>query len=149
MREAPKDRFFTELFDLQRYESTAQSFEFIAQCLLPYASRFHTVPGKSREVSVDIVLQARESSKHPYVTRVCIASVNLLNRTEHSEHLDEEDDEQGPERYNPTSRTEFEVRIAKQLLIPSHLLSFTYTGTSGKPKRVNSPTGWNVRKGAD
>ncbi|WP_313326062.1 caspase family protein [Pseudomonas qingdaonensis] len=140
LREQFKDRRFRQLFDLQRYESTTPSFDFIAECLLPYANQFHALPGKAGEVAVDIVLEAREHPEYPYVARICIASGNLLRPEDDDTELEE------PKRYRSYSIETFEERISTQLLIPQHLLSFAYTGVTRKPSHVNSPTDWTVRK---
>ncbi|HDS1738284.1 caspase family protein [Pseudomonas putida] len=140
LRKVIKDRRFPELFDLQRFESTASSFDFIGECLLPYANRFHVLPGKTSEVAVDVVLEARDRPDCAYITRICIASGNLL-RAE-----DEEIEPGEPMHYIPYSIDVFERYISVQLLIPQHLLSFTYSGLPRPPGSVNVPAKWTVRK---
>lgn len=144
LREEFKDRRFNELFGLQRYASTAASFDFIAECLHPYSHLFHTLPGKLGDVAIDIVLEAGDDPNNPYVDRICLASLNLLRPENEVGH--DEDDE--PDSYRSYTRPAFENRISKQLLIPLHLLSFTYTGVSRTPSNVRSPLEWTVRKRA-
>ncbi|WP_095129148.1 caspase family protein [Pseudomonas sp. Irchel s3h14] len=145
LRKSAKDRCFNRLFDLQRFESTTPSFQFIAECLLPHAPRFHVLPGKPGEVSVDVVLEARDQPDCPFVARICLASDNLL----HPDEDYEDEEESGPERFRLYSIQDFEERISTQLLIPGHLLSFTYTGASRRPTHLNSPLHWTVRKRAN
>jgi len=133
---------FSELFSLQQYESNASSFEFIAECLLPYAHRFHALPGKNVEVVVDVVLEVRDDPKRPHVARICIASGNVL-RPE-----DEDDENQEPQRFSKYSIEDFEARISSELMIPHHLLSFSYCGVKN-PSKVQTPSYWTVSKQTD
>ncbi len=144
LRHEFKDRCFNDLFGLQRYESTAASFDFIAECLHPYTHQFHALPGKAGEVAVDVVLEAGDDPKNPYVARICIASRNLL-RPEDEVDRDEDDE---PHSYRSYAIDVFESRISRQLLIPLHLLSFTYTGVTRTPSDVRAPLEWTVRKRA-
>jgi hypothetical protein len=141
LRKDFKDGFFSELFDLQRFASNTSSFDFIAECLLPHAHQFHALPGKAVEVAVDVILEARKNPECPYVASICIASANIL-RTEDDNDDDEKDE---PQRYRLYTVKSFEQRISSQLMIPHHLLSFTYNGMK-KPNAVNSPAYWTARK---
>ncbi|RDL16209.1 caspase family protein [Pseudomonas jessenii] len=141
LRKDFKDACFSEVFDLQQFEANTPSFDFIAECLLPYAHKFHALPGKAVEVAVDVVLEARDKPRSPHVARICIASSNVL-RPEDDEDDDEKDE---PERYRSYSTNDFEQRISTQLMIPHYLLSFTYTGLK-QPAAVSSPVYWTVRK---
>ncbi|SDG12761.1 caspase family protein [Phytopseudomonas seleniipraecipitans] len=136
-----KDGCFSSLFSLQQFESNTPSFEFIAECLLPHAQRFHALPGKNVEVAVDVVLEFRDDSKHPHVARICIASGNVLR----PEDEEDEDEIEEPQRFKKRSIDHFEARISTELMIPLHLLSFTYSGAK-KPSTLYSPRYWTVRK---
>ncbi|MDR8365037.1 caspase family protein [Pseudomonas sp. JL3] len=144
LRQDFKSDQFNKVFKLQKYKSTAASFEFISECLVPHSHRFYALPGKEVDVSVDVVLILEESQNSPTVRRICIASENLL-RPEDDEEEDENDE---PSRFRPRSRDDFEERISQQLMIPLRLLSFTYSGTKKKPSAVRQPLGWTVRKSA-
>jgi hypothetical protein len=141
LREDFKDGWFSELFSLQQFASNAPSFDFIAECLLPYSYKFHALPGKDVEVAVDVVLEARENPQRPHVASICIASGNVL-RPEDEEDDDERDE---PQVFRQYTIQKFEERISSQLMIPHHLLSFTYTGVK-KPNTVFSPGYWTARK---
>ncbi|NAT15517.1 peptidase C14 [Pseudomonas syringae pv. actinidifoliorum] len=141
LRKDFKDGYFSELFDLQRFSSNTASFDFIAECLLPHAHKFHALPGKTVEVSIDVVLEKRDKPQCPHVVRICIASGNVLRPED-----DEDDDErEEPQRYRSYRITAFEQRISNQLMIPRHLLSFTYNGMK-KPETVYAPAYWTARK---
>ncbi|MEB3438089.1 caspase family protein [Pseudomonas sp. A2] len=141
LRKDFKDGYFSELFDLQQFASNTPSFDFIAECLLPHAHKFHALPGKAIEVSVDVVLQTRDNPQCPHVVRICIASGNVLRPIDD----DDDDEKDEPKRYRPYIIADFEQRISSQLMIPHHLLAFTYNGGK-KPDVVNSPAYWTARK---
>ena len=73
--EAIKGSCFDEVFQLQRHAELSESFEFVAECLLPHADRFHALPGKKHTVPVDVVLKAGDG-KPPRVEAVFFASTN-------------------------------------------------------------------------
>lgn len=52
LREAIKDGYFDELFELQRYAETRESFQFISDALQAARGDFYALPGKNREVAV-------------------------------------------------------------------------------------------------
>jgi len=140
IRDTPKDSRFNELFSLQRYASTSSSFDFISECLLPYSNRFYAHPGKCGAVAIDVVL-AQSSDDDPHTVRVCIASEDLLRPDDSFGSKYEE-----PIRFRTFDREDFEERISRQLLIPLHLLSFTYSGVCKKPTALRFPRAWTVRK---
>lgn len=139
IRDKFKDRHFNKVFKLQKHTTLKSSFEFIAECLLPYSNRFYAIPGKDNQLSIDVVL-GKPKDDEPSVIRLCIASENVLRAG------DDSGEESNKFRYQDRER--FEGYISDQLLIPLHLLSFTYTGTDNKPTGVYSPIGWTVRKQA-
>ena len=51
LRAKPKRRCLSEVFELQRYAELSESFEFIAECLVSHADRFHAIPGKGHVVA--------------------------------------------------------------------------------------------------
>lgn len=129
-----KEGCVSELSSLQRFKPNAPSFELIAEYLLPYACRFHALSGEAVEVAVDVALQARGDKQRPHVAHICIASGNLL----HLEDEDDDDERDEPQIFRQYTVKDFEKRISSQLMIPHHLLSFTYTGLT-RPKTVFSP----------
>ena len=144
IRDNFKERHFNEVFKLQKHATAKSSFEFIAECLLPYSNRFYAIPGKANPLSIDVVLDSSKDIKNlaePVVVRLCIASDNVLR-------ADDDSDEE-PSRFRYQDRGSFEKFISDQLLIPLHLLSFTYTGVGSKPTSIWFPIGWTVRKPAN
>lgn len=134
---------FQELFALEKYRELAESFQFIAECLLPEVGRFYAIPGKKQHVVVDVVTKA---------------GANLVDHILESVHCggDDifwmEDDDYKPEPGEAPMRekltlTQFEERLAQQMVVAEHLLTINYLsfGKSG-PKRIHFPYGWTVRR---
>lgn len=133
VRDEPKDGQFNEVFALQRHKEFADSFAFISRCLLPDIGRFHVLPGKEQPTSVDVSLDARADNA---VTKIFVGGVNVLSAVD-------EDFDVGDKLVRRTfERDDFEDRIARQLMIPRRLLTFSY----GKPAKsiasVRFPLGW-------
>ncbi len=141
IREVIKGRYFDEVFQLQRHAELSESFEFISECLLPYVDRFHALPGKKHAVPVDVVLRAGDS-KVLKVEGVFIASVNIL----WVEDADLVDEDQNPMSYKTMDRDTFELFLAEELIVPSRLLTVTYSPGKTNPASVRFPKGFTVRK---
>lgn len=141
LRERFKDECFNEVFSLQKYPSLSDSFDFIAECLIPYASRFYALPGKSGSTSIDISLDGAGAGEAPKISHVYLASKNILRPD------DEEDDEdEKPGRYRKIRVERLEAKLAQQLLIPQEDITFNYVGGLRGIKVVQFPSGWTLRK---
>ncbi|MFJ7286094.1 caspase domain-containing protein [Pseudomonas sp. NPDC099000] len=145
IRDDFKARYFNKVFALQKHVAVSSSFDFIAECLLPYSNRFYALPGKTSPVAVDIVLNLSKARAEPDAVQICIASEDVLRPDDDSEGPDYE----VPTRFRTQGRDDFEERISTQLLIPLRLLSFTYTGVGRKPASIRFPAGWTVRQRAN
>lgn len=145
LRDEPKVKRFNPIFDLQKHASLSTSFDFIVECLLPYADRFYALPGKSDQLVIDIVLGPAEVSDKPRaVKKVCIASQDVLRPDDWEIDSDEE-----PKFFSHLQRESFEEQVSKQLAVPLWRLSFTYTGSKKLPDQVRFPLGWTVQKRAE
>ena len=77
LREQPKNRRLDQAFELQQYNELSPSFDFISECLLTYADRFHAIPGKNRTITVDVVTKKKSGNKHT-VKEVRFDGTNIL-----------------------------------------------------------------------
>lgn len=132
----PKDDKFNEVFALQKRKEFADSFAFISRCLLPEIGRFHVLPGKEQPTAVDVTLDAKADNA---VKKIFVGGANVLGSVD-------ADFEEGDMIVRRTlDRDEFEDLIARQLVIPRRLLTFSY----GKPAKgiasVRFPYGWSCR----
>ncbi|MFD2783094.1 caspase family protein [Novosphingobium pokkalii] len=136
VRDDPKDDKFNEVFALQKHKEFADSFAFISRCLLPEIRRFYVLPGKEQPTAVDVTLDATADNA---VKKIFVGGANVLGSVD-------ADFEEGDKIVHRTlDRDDFEDRIARQLVIPRRLLTFSY----GKPAKgvasVRFPYGWSCR----
>lgn len=121
IRIQPKNRYFEEVFNLQQYKDEfSESFAFIAECLLEYSDHFHAIPGKSRQITVDVVSGKNAENKY-MIQEVQFDGTNILWI---------EDDGFGfPDTvfdFEELSIKAFEKRLSNEMLVPSRLLTVTY-----------------------
>lgn len=140
LRDAAKADKFTELFELQKYDELRESFDFIAECLLPYGSRFYAIPGKYHSVQVDVMLSYQGDLYQ--VDEVCLAGRNVLV----AEDMDWLNEDGTPARYRNIPAEEFHERLTKELLIPDHLLNLTFSLPIKKSKNLSVPYGFTAAK---
>jgi hypothetical protein len=136
-RDSPKVRCFNRAFDLQKYSDLSDSFLFIASCLAPESERFFAIPGKPHQVGVDVSLS---NDAENAVTAVYTGGKNILIK----------DPDYGfpTPAYGTLSRDQFESRASDQMLVPLHLLSFTYSKPLGRFTRIKFPDGHMLSKPA-
>ncbi|MFT9094369.1 MAG: hypothetical protein ABF459_04455 [Gluconobacter cerinus] len=119
-RGALLDDKFNEMFALQKRKEFADSFAYISRCLLPEIWCFHVLPGKEQPTVVDVTLDAKTDNA---VKKTFVRGTNVLGSAD----------------------ADFEDRIARQLVIPNWLFTFSY----GKPVKsiasVRFPYGGSCR----
>jgi len=138
LREQPKKRVFNDIFALQLFEELKSSFEFIAGCLVGNIDRYFCLPGKSHPVSVDITLS---SDGENAVTDVHIDGRSVLR-------LDDPDYDTPDKMYRKQTRTSFEATLSNEMVVPSHLLTFTYNRIVKPGDVINFPFGYVLSKTA-
>jgi hypothetical protein len=141
LRAKPKGYWLSEVFQLQQYAELSDSFEFISECLISHADRFHAIPGKGHTVAVDVV--TRKESQNLYVVEgVFLGGTDILWMEE-----DEFADDVGNSaRHSKLSLDEFETRLSEEMIVPSHLLKVTYTFEKSGKNALLFPLGWTTRK---
>jgi hypothetical protein len=140
LREEMKTDSFEELFNLQQFATLAESFAFISECLIPYSDRFHFLPGRNREVSVDVV--TKQKGEHTVVEGVLLGGNNILwIKGLDDDEIDLDDDKL---MRRTVTRKEWEQELATGLLIPSRLLKVSYPKGPDIPKTLKVPYRWTV-----
>ena len=142
LRPQPKNRCLEEVFELQQYKELGESFAFIAECLLAYPDRFHTIPGKSRQIAVDVVTKKKAVDKY-VVQKVLFEGTDILWI---------EDDDLGVHR-GKTSYAEltikgFERRLSDEMIVPRRLLTVTFPFERSSRARLLFPEGGTTRRRA-
>lgn len=138
-REMKNDRF-DELFALQQYGALSESFTFISECLIPYSHRFHLLPGRDREVSVDVTTRQKEDEV--FIEGVLLGGSNIL----WVKDMDDEEIEMDQEGLLMRSvlRSDWEKELAHALSLPDRLLRVSYPKRPDVPKKLKLPYHWTV-----
>jgi hypothetical protein len=140
LRIEPKNRCLDLVFDLQQYKELSDSFAFISEILLAYPDRFHAIPGKNREITVDVVTKKKAGNKH-LIQKIIFEGNDILWK---------DDDVFGSlgstSGYRQLSIMEFEKRLSDEMLVPARLLKVTYTFDRTSKPQLLFPYGGTVRK---
>ena len=84
------------------------SFEFIAECLLPYAGRYYTIPGKPHGVSADIRADLTADNR---ITAVFVGGRDVLRSKDDDDPLDRW-------RGRKYSKEELKQKLSEEMLVP-------------------------------
>jgi hypothetical protein len=141
LREQPKNSFLDQAFELQQHKELADSFAFIAECLLTRADRFHAIPGKNRTITVDVVTKKKSGNRY-VVKEVRFDGTNILWRDDNS-FVSWIADGTG---YSKMGIKDFEKRLSDEIVVPSHLLKVTYSFDEKTKPTLLFPDGGTVRK---
>jgi hypothetical protein len=140
LRSQPKNRYLEEVFGLQQHKELSESFAFIAECLLTFPERFHAIPGKDRQITVDIVTKKKPGNKH-VVKEVRFDGANILWTDE--EAFAFPGNKSGLEEI---SVKEFEKRLSDEMVVPARLLTVTYPFDKSIKPRLLFPERGTTRK---
>jgi hypothetical protein len=141
LRTLIRDGHFDDLFELQKYPALEKSFEFISECLVSHGDRFHSIPGRKHSVALNILTKKKGINDHA-VSSINFGSTNIL-WLQDAYFADKNGQ---PVQYESLRRTQFESRLAEEMLVPNHLLVVTYADRKSPPDYVQFPRGWTVRK---
>ncbi len=137
LRASIKDQKFERLFDLQEHDLLADSFDFLSECLTQYPQSFHVVPGKNRQIAIDVV--TKKDAEGCLMDGIRLGGQNIL-------WLESEDDE--PDFTSVVRRTvdvdKFEGELSTRLGVPRRLLKVSYANSSKRPPLLKVPWGWSV-----
>jgi hypothetical protein len=114
-----KDDCFFPVFDLQKFATFAESFDFIASALMAAGGDYYTVPAKNHPVSVSV--RTTTINDMPLVDSIYLGSIDILRGEE-----DGKADVSGIRKIAVDPR-QFERDIAKQLIVSRHLLTVSYS----------------------
>lgn len=138
VRDEPKSGCFEEVFHLQQFSELSLSFDFIAECLIPYSGRYHTIPGKAHSCAVDVIIDPKSRNK---ITAVFVGGQDVLRVKD----ADYADDDGVPIRYRSHDLKSLEAVLAEQMIMPQRLLKFTYSEPRAEIDKLQFPVGWTVR----
>jgi len=141
LRAKPKGLWLSEVFELQQYAELSESFEFIAECLIQHADRFHAIPGKGHTVAVDIV--TKKKSPNVYIVENIFHGGTDILWMEEDEFADDADN---AARHSTLTIDKFEARLSEEMIVPARLLTVTYTFEKNAKTALLFPIGWTTRK---
>ena len=137
LRKRVKGRHLDEIFELQQYEESKPSFDFIADALTATGGDFYAVPGKGHELAVTV--STKNIKDGLVVDAVYIGGVDVLRV----------DDEWAAEevRYVMTDPDDLQDRLREQLYLPARLLKISFTPKdAAEADQLLIPRHWTVRK---
>ena len=126
---------FNLVFSLKSYSRFSGSFDFIAEILLKYQSRFYLIPGKNREVSVDVISDKNDEGED-VIKEIHFQGFNVLRKNDGSENL-----EWGAYPIKYSKLVKF---LSEEMVIPSDQLVVAASFT--EEDKVLFPYGMTVSK---
>jgi len=141
LREQPKNERLDLAFELQQYQELSKSFAFISECLLTHAARFHAIPGKNRQILVDVVTRKKAGNKY-VLKEVRFDGNDIL-------WIDEDTVVKAfahPSGYRSMSIKDFQKRLSDEMVVPARLLTVTYPFDPKDKPTLLFPEGGTVRK---
>jgi Caspase domain len=141
LRKKFKAEQFNNVFELQRFQELADSYDFISECLLPHGDRFYAIPGKKHSVAAHI-LSSSGKSDTPKIIAVHVGGANILSSEE--DFFANDDGE--PAHYRKLVLAEFEKQISEEMSVPLRLLKITYDFARDDTPEVRVPWGYTLRK---
>ena len=117
-----KMSLFNKVFELKLFPEFAPSFEFISEILLNYQNRFYVIPGKSRDVTVDVSLTQNADDEN-IINGIYFEGFNILRESDDSPVMAFK----GTQSYYPISFSKLKDQISKEMVVP--LLQLTVNPT--------------------
>lgn len=114
IRETFKTSKFNLLFGLRKFEIFSPSFELLSDALITYQNRFYVIPGKARQVNIDIKSSRLESGEF-LITGIYFEGTNLI------QHIAEID---SISTY-PIRHGNLIKKITNEMMIPESQLTIT------------------------
>ncbi|WP_211197183.1 caspase family protein [Pseudoalteromonas arctica] len=142
IRDSFKTSKFNSVFDYQKFSEFNDSFTFISDVLSTYHSRFYAIPGKSRDISIDVSTKVNDKGEYK-VLGVYYSGHNILRS---DEDLSLYEEEFGGVLYEGIRGSALERRISEELLIPSHKLKINYDFEYKPKAKLLFPYGHTVAK---
>lgn len=141
LRDNFKTSKFNSVFELQRYSEFDESFKFISDILAIYPNKFHIIPGKNRNVSVDVETIINDKDEYK-VIGVYLGGVNILRQDEDFGYYEDE----GVVPYEALRKLAFERRLSEEMLIPNAKLTINFDFAADGQSKILFPYGHTVAK---
>ncbi|TAV87887.1 caspase family protein [Rhizobium leguminosarum] len=141
IRSEIKGALFNDVFELRKYPTLRDSFDFLAETLVAARGDFYALPGRGHELSVTV---ATKKVKDDYlVDSVYVNGTNVL-RLEDEEWASDSND---AKLYSRRTIPDFEEQLSQELVVPRPSLKVTYTPSEAASGPIKVPLGYTVAKG--
>ncbi|MBA6379296.1 MULTISPECIES: caspase family protein [unclassified Colwellia] len=131
---------FNAVFELQKHDDLAPSFEFISECLLPFQNRFYVIPGKPiNDVTVAVTTEKNSVGEYK-VTGVYYEGDDVI-QVDPSAHVFSDEVFYEPMRYNA-----FLSMLSEDMIIPRNFLSIDIDASLSGSSKVLFPYGHTLNR---
>ncbi len=141
LRDSFKTSQFNEVFEYQKYSEFDESFKFISDILAIYPNRFHIIPGKNRDVSVDVETKRNANDEYK-VIGIYLGGVNILREDEDYSFYEED----GKVPYEAIRKSAFEWRLSEEMLVSKARLTINFDFVADSKSKILFPYGYTVSK---
>jgi len=140
LRKTIKSGYFSELFELQRFEVLKGSFDFISETLTVAGADLYVLPGRDHELAASV--SVKKLSEGFLIDAIYVDSKNILRQGDGGWTNDD-----GTPAYSRIDADDLSVALVEQLVVPSRSLRVTYTDSDAqRSDQLLIPYGWTVRK---
>ncbi len=140
LRRTIKSTYFSEIFDLQKFDVLSESFDFISETLTVAGGDFYVLPGRDHGLSASVSVKKVESGF--FVDAVYVDSKDVLRQGDGGWSNDD-----GTPAYSRIDAESLNEALVEQLVVPSRSLNLTYTDSNAQTSdSLLIPYGWTVRK---
>ncbi|MBK6957688.1 MAG: caspase family protein [Nitrosomonas sp.] len=122
LRKDFKISYFNTVFEMKKFVEFAPSFDFISEVLINYQNRFYVVPGKPRNVTVDISTTLNANGES-VITGIYFEGFNILRQSDDPMAMYFKDK---PSFY-PTNLDRLRDQISMEMIIPLSQLTLNPT----------------------
>jgi hypothetical protein len=130
-----KSSNFNLAFSLKSLSQFSESFDFIAETMLSYQSRFYVIPGKNHSVTIDILSSENDEGEH-MIEEIHFESFNILRKDDDSLIYDF-----GP---SATKLNKLKRLLSEEMVIPENQLTLVSSLEEGD--KILYPHGVSVGK---
>lgn len=129
---------FNELFELKQFPEFSESFEFISEALLPSQNKFYLIPGKSRQISLDVSTTLNANNEQ-VIDSIIFEGFNVMRNS------DEQTAWGSTNSAYPITEDQLRDKISAEMVVPTSQLKINLpSGTD--PQKLLYPYGKTIRK---
>ena len=141
MRENFKSALFELVFSYQKFSEFDDSFKFISDLLTNFSSQFYIIPGKQRNISINIITE--ENDKKEFIIKsILLEGNNILRRNgdglASNSFLNDS--------FEPLKKKGLHERICEELMIAEEKMTIVYDISCDDSTKFLFPYSTSLRK---